>query len=180
MPDNNEKRVDWNSIRAEYIAGGIGQRKLAEKHGVPYRTLRDHSESEGWVKDRDNTRRMAVAKASQKTAESAASNAVTAQRIRAKLLARLEKEIDALPDEIGTNKRKAVIQYEYDGKRPKKTKDMSTEYKLRDLTAAWKDLTEGLIIAEAKEDVTDDGFLEALKGTAAEDWADDDEETGSL
>ena len=180
MPDKNEKRVDWNVIRAEYVAGGISQRKLAEKYGVSYPTLRKQADSKGWVKEREAATRKAVEKASQKTAESAASNAVTAQRIRAKLLARLEREIDALPDSIGTNKRKAVTEYEYDGKRPKKQKDIATEYKLRDLTAAWKDLTEGLVIAEAKEDVTDDGFLEALKGTAAEDWADDDEETGSL
>lgn len=180
MPDNNEKRVDWNVIRAEYVAGGISQRKLAEKYGVSYPTLRKQADSKGWVKEREAATRKAVEKASQDVAKSAASNAVTAQRIRAKLLARLEREIDALPDSIGTNKRKAVTEYEYDGKRPKKQKDIATEYKLRDLTAAWKDLTEGLVIAEAKEDITDDGFLEALKGTAAEDWADDDEETGSL
>lgn len=180
MPDNNEKRVDWNVIRAEYVAGGISQRKLAEKYGVSYPTLRKQADSKGWVKEREAATRKAVEKASQDVAKSAASNAVTAQRIRAKLLARLEREIDALPDSIGTNKRKAVTEYEYDGKRPKKQKDIATEYKLRDLTAAWKDLTEGLVIAEEKEDTTDDGFLEALKGTAAEDWADDDEETGSL
>lgn len=180
MPDNNEKRVDWNAIRAEYIAGGISQRKLAKKHGIPEGTLIDKAHTEQWAKLKQQANNKAITKAQQKTAESAASNAVVAQRIRAKLLARLEREIDALPDDIGTNKRKAITQYEYDGKRPKKTKDMSTEYKLRDLTAAWKDLTEGLIIAETKEDVADDGFLEALKGTAVEDWADDDEETGSL
>ena len=179
MPDN-EKRVDWTAIKAEYIAGGIGQRKLAQKYGVPYGTLRGRSESEGWVNEREQAQRIAIAKSAQKVAESAASNAVTAQRIRAKLLARLEREIDALPDEIGTNKRKAIIQYEYDGKRPKKQKDVATEYKLRDLTAAWKDLTEGLIITEKAEEVNDDGFLEALKGTAAADWADDDAEDSDV
>lgn len=176
MPDNNEKRVDWNVIRAEYVAGGISQRKLAEKYGVSYPTLRKQADSKGWVKEREAATRKAVEKASQDVAKSAASNAVTAQRIRAKLLARLEKEIDALPDSIGTNKRKAVTEYEYDGKRPKKTKDLATEYKLRDLTAAWKDLTEGLIITEQSEDATDDGFLKALGGTAAEDWSDGDGE----
>ena len=183
MPDNNEKRVDWNVIRAEYVAGGISQRKLAEKYGVSYPTLRKQADSKGWVKEREAATRKAVEKAAQRTAESAASNAVTAQRIRAKLLARLEKEIDALPDSIGTNKRQAVINYEYglNGKTLKAQKDLATEYKLRDLTAAWKDLTEGLIIAETTEETADDGFLEALSGTAAEDWAEDsDEETSGL
>lgn len=180
MPDNNEKRVDWNAIRAEYIAGGIGQRKLANKYGISEHTLISRARSESWAKDREKARNAAATKSLQKVAESAASNAVTAQRIRAKLLARLEKEIDALPDDIGTNKRKAVTTYEYDGKRPKKTKDLATEYKLRDLTAAWKDLTEGLMITETRDDVADDGFLEALKGTAAEDWAEEDEEAGDV
>jgi len=174
VPDN-EKRVDWNAIRAEYIAGGIGQRKLAKKHGIPEGTLIDKAHSEQWAKLRDQAQNKAITKSQQKTAESAASNAVIAQRIREKLLRRLEKEIDALPDSIGTNKRKAVTEYEYDGKRPKKTKDLATEYKLRDLTAAWKDLTEGLIVSEAQENNADDGFLKALSGTAAEDWADGEE-----
>ena len=174
MPDN-EKRVDWNAIRAEYIAGGIGQRKLAQKYGVSEHTLIGHARAESWAADRERARNEAATKALQKVAESAASNAVIAQRIREKLLRRLEKEIDALPDSIGTNKRKAVTEYEYDGKRPKKTKDLATEYKLRDLTAAWKDLTEGLIVAEKPEDAADDGFLEALSGTATEDWADGEE-----
>lgn len=177
------KRIDWTAIKAEYIAGGIGQRKLAQKYGVSYNTLRGHSESEGWVKDREAAQRKAIAKATQKTAESAASNAVIAQRIRAKLLARLEREIDALPDSIGTNKRQAVTNYEYglNGKTLKAHKDLATEYKLRDLTAAWKDLTDGLIMPEKTEDENNDGFLEALNGTAAEDWAEDgDEETSGL
>lgn len=172
--------VDWNAIRAEYIAGGIGQRKLANKYGISEHTLISRARSESWAAEREKVKNVAATKSLQKVAEAAASNAVTAQRIRAKLLARLEREIDALPQEIGTSKRKSITQYEYDGKRPKKTKDMATEYKLRDLTAAWKDLTEGLIIGEKPEDTADDGFLEALKGTAAEDWAEDDEEASDV
>ena len=176
MPDNNNKKPDWNAIRAEYIAGGIGQRKLAKKHGVSEHTLIGRARAEEWAADRERAKNEAATKSLQKVVESAASNAVIAQRIREKLLKRLEREIDALPDSIGTNKRKAVTEYEYDGKRPKKTKDLATEYKLRDLTAAWKDLTEGLIVAERSDDASDDGFLEALKGTAMEDWMEDGDE----
>ena len=43
------KHIDWTAIRAEYISGGIGQRKLAEKHGVKYTALRFHADSEGWT-----------------------------------------------------------------------------------------------------------------------------------
>ena len=172
-----EKRVDWNAVRAEYIAGGIGQRKLAKKHGIPEGTLIDKAHSEQWAKLREQANNKAITKSQQKVAESVASNAVIAQRIRAKLLARLEKEIDALPESIGSNRRESGSSYEYglNGKTLKSRRDLDREYKLRDLTAAWRDLTDGLIVPERPDGETSDGFLEALSQTAAEDWGGDDE-----
>lgn len=41
--------MDWKRIKKEYIKGGISQRKLAEKHGVPYGTLRKIAEKEKWT-----------------------------------------------------------------------------------------------------------------------------------
>ena len=127
------KNPNWNEIRAEYIAGGIGQRKLAEKHGVSYPTLRDKSIAEGWVKEREKA---------------------PAERIRQKLLRRLEAEIDALPSSIGSQSRQSVITRtsEPRNRNNTTTKDMSKEYKLRDLTAAWRDLTDGLIDESEKDD----------------------------
>ena len=29
-----KKRIDWAAIQAEYIGGNIGQKRLAEKHGI--------------------------------------------------------------------------------------------------------------------------------------------------
>lgn len=40
--------MDWNKIKAEYIAGGTSYRKLAEKHGVSFNTLKDIAVREGW------------------------------------------------------------------------------------------------------------------------------------
>ena len=42
--------ADWPKIKAEYIRGGIGTRKLAEKYGVSLTTLKKKCASEGWVK----------------------------------------------------------------------------------------------------------------------------------
>lgn len=170
----NAGQPNWVDIRSEYIAGTISQKKLAEKYGIPYPTLRDRAVSQGWTKAREDARKKSVEIAVRKTAKKAADNAVTAQRIREKLLKRLEKEIDALPETIGTGKRNAVIQYDYNGKKIQKQKDSAVEYKLKDLTAAWKDLTDGLDIDDETGE-TDDGFIEALKGTAAEDWMNADE-----
>ncbi len=41
--------VDWNTIKAEYIAGGIGYRKLAEKYGVSFSTLSQMAMREKWT-----------------------------------------------------------------------------------------------------------------------------------
>ena len=42
--------VDWNKIKAEYIAGGISYRELAKKHDVSFNTLKDIAVGEGWYK----------------------------------------------------------------------------------------------------------------------------------
>lgn len=143
----NKKRIDWNAVRAEYIAGGISQRKLAEKHGIPFSTLRDRAKENEWVKDREKARAESVTKAVQKTASIAAENAVVSERIRLKLLKRLEAEIDSLPASIGSQSRQSVITRSVEGRNRgnTQTRDVSKEYKLRDLTAAWKDLTDGLV-----------------------------------
>ncbi len=173
---SQRRPVDWDAIRTEYISTDIGQRKLAEKYGIPYSALRFQADHGKWVEARKKAKQIAVDKIAQKTAEAAATNAVTAQRIRAKLLARLEREIDALPTEIGSANRKSLTSYEYNvtgnSRRPKSVGEVSTEYRLRDLTAAWKDLTEGLMINEQEPGQEDDGFLAALSGSAAEDWTD--------
>ena len=75
---DSKERVDWNAIRAEYIAGGISQRKLAKKYGLTYAALRNKAEIEGWVSLRDDVQRKSNAEATQKTAEAAADNATIA------------------------------------------------------------------------------------------------------
>ncbi len=47
--------VDWKEIKAEYIAGGISYRKLAEKHGVSFSTLSQVAMREKWTDLRQQT-----------------------------------------------------------------------------------------------------------------------------
>lgn len=42
--------MDWKKIKAEYIAGGTSYRKLAEKHGVSFNTLKTRATEEQWYK----------------------------------------------------------------------------------------------------------------------------------
>ena len=133
---------DWNAIRNEYIAGGISQRELAEKYDISIATIARRAQSEKWTTDRKENERKHIENIIQKTADAAADNAVIAERIKAKLLKRLEKEIDGLPEKIGSDAKQAQVEHTYDGRRLTKTTERTLAYKLRDLTAAYKDLTE--------------------------------------
>lgn len=54
--------MDWKKIKAEYIAGGISYRKLAEKHNVPFHTLRKVAAKEKWHDLREQTSAKAATK----------------------------------------------------------------------------------------------------------------------
>lgn len=142
--------VDWNVLRAEYIGGGTSYRKLAKKYGVSVNTLSPIATAEGWPKLRQEAQDKATAKTIQKTADIAADNATIAARIRTKLLRKLEREIDALPDMIGSETRNSVTENEFsqDGRRIQKVKEAAKSFRLRDLAAAYKDLTADMIQTE--------------------------------
>ena len=46
---SKSKPINWIAVRAEYEAGGISLRQLADKLGVNKRTLERRSSKEGWV-----------------------------------------------------------------------------------------------------------------------------------
>jgi hypothetical protein len=144
-----KKRVDWNAVHAEYIGGGISQRKLAEKYGVTYPMLRSRADHQGWVTEREETKRRLIAEASRKTAAAASNNAEIAARIKSKLLRKLEKEIDALPDMVGSETRNSVVERS-GGKGKSIIKEAAKAYKLRDLAAAYKDLTADMMTTETE------------------------------
>lgn len=41
--------MDWNKIKAEYIAGGTSYRKLCAKYGCSFTTLTRTAQREGWI-----------------------------------------------------------------------------------------------------------------------------------
>ena len=90
--------VSWRKIKAEYIAGGISQRGLAEKYGIPFGTLQKRARIEKWNTKRKAAEAKAVEKVTQKTAEIVSDNAVLLERIKTKLLQKLDGMVDAYPD----------------------------------------------------------------------------------
>lgn len=134
-----DEMPDWEKIRAEYIAGGISIREIAQKYGINRGAVGRKAKAENWAEDRAKTASIVRQKTDDtivsRLSEAYAENADIAERIRMKLLVRLEREIDALPESIGTRLSR-------DGK----------ECKLRDLTGAYLDLTRDAPYAEKTGD----------------------------
>lgn len=127
------KAVSWRKIKAEYVAGGISQRTLAKKWGVPFGTLQKRARVERWTAKRKAADERAVEKVSQKTAEAVADNAVVLERIKGKLLARLETMVDGFP---GTTAAELKVRT-FDRKKATETK-----YSIRDIAAVYAALEE--------------------------------------
>ena len=128
--------------------------------------------AEKWNQLRREADSKAAIKAQQKTADIAANNATKSERIRAKLLNILEREVDALPDSIGTELYKNTSNMAYEGEkggRLTKRNDGGKKYKLTDLTRAYRDLVDDrqidVNIRTANHDALNEAF-EALKGDA--------------
>ena len=82
--------VDWDVIKAEYIAGGISYRELADKYGVPFSTLSQRAMREKWT----DLLKKAQDKADINLAESIGKR-------NAKKSAKIEDLADRLLDKIG-------------------------------------------------------------------------------
>lgn len=128
------RRADWNAIREEYVAGGVGQRALAEKHGVAYSAVRRRAVEEEWIRKRKER-----LNGGEDAGRAEAGKGDIELRLRKKLLMRLERVADAIPDG-------AVTEMKEQG-------DSATTklFKLRDLTAAYKDLAGDVGAGEARD-----------------------------
>ena len=121
--------MNWRKIKAEYIAGGISQRKLAEKYGVNRNLLMRVAQKEKWKDKRDKAEAKALERVEQKTAEEVADNAVTLQRIKAKLLNKVETMLDNFPETNAAEMRERIGNTDY-------------IYRLKDLAAVYASLEE--------------------------------------
>lgn len=90
--------MSWRKLKAEYIAGGISQRALAEKYSVPFGTLQKQARLKKWNDARKKAEAKAVEKVTQKTAETVADNALLLEKVKTGLLQRLAKMVEEYPD----------------------------------------------------------------------------------
>lgn len=122
---------------------------LAKRHGLSKSTVFKRSQKEDWDEQRERTANAARTLVIERTAEAAADNATLAADIKHRLLERL---------------RRIEAKYPLDATEVRSRNGNSTAiFRLRDLTAAYKDLTEDMPKAQAA-DVEDLSPLVELLG----------------
>ena len=132
--------MTWRKIKAEYIAGGISQRALAEKYGLPLCTVEKRARVEKWTEKRKAAEGKSIEKVTEKTAETIADNAVLLQNIKTKLLQKLSGMVDAYPD-AGAAEIK------------QRTKNTEIIYRMKDIAAVYAALEDKTI--KASVDIED-------------------------
>lgn len=143
---------DWEKIRNEYITENTSYRKLAEKYGVPFKTLSGRAKKEGWRAAREKLREKTITKLVDNQAKK------DAKRL-AKLIDATERTIDvatrALADEKQfnryiTERTEKYARPQHDGdSAPIEEKRWSEEHifkkidtrALKEMTGVLKDLT---------------------------------------
>ena len=141
---DTEKRVNWHNIRAEYI-GGASQHSLAEKYKVNRAAIERKCRLEHWSNDREAAKAKVQEKVIQRTADAAADNAAIAANIKRKGLLLIERLMDDFAENHTATEHRENQQGKTDIKR------------LRDLTAAYKDLTGDIVQGQ-----NDSALLQAL------------------
>jgi transposase len=86
--------VDWNKIKAEYIAGGTSYRKLAEKYNVSFTTLTRTAQREDWVGLRQQSENRVTTKILDVVSDKKADKALKIVEVADKLLTKIGEVID--------------------------------------------------------------------------------------
>lgn len=141
--------IDWTTIKTEYITGSISTRKLAEKYGIKYSTLRNRAARDGWCAARYTHKSNIVAKVEQKTTEAVSD--LQAERTLS-LLAAGEKASALLIQRITQMEESEKINV----------------YEIKAVTEAMKNIlfVYKALDENAEDEHEDDGLLEALEAIA--------------
>lgn len=186
--------VEWLKIRNDYVSGGGSYRKLAKKYGVSESSIYARGKAEEWVRLKKEVQSKTAAKTLQKIAESEskkeADRITRLLNLSDQLSDKIEQAISELDICLAKKKTKTkTIEYkDYDapGKPTREVIDEIEEvleYKstvdrlgLQQVATALKAVKDVVQISTdgTGDDNQGDGFMEALNGTAREDWDGDE------
>ena len=89
---------DWMVVKNEYITGRDSLQKLADKHKIPLRTIKDRSAREKWVEGRKNFRAETAQKAVRKTMKREVSRLVKLQEVAEDVAELIKEDIERLKE----------------------------------------------------------------------------------
>lgn len=89
--------IDWKKLKAEYIAGGTSYRKLAEKYGVSFNTLKTRAKEEQWYNLRQQKDHRTTTKIVESLSDKDAEKAVDIIDVANKLLGKISELMDTVP-----------------------------------------------------------------------------------
>lgn len=116
--------ANWQKLKAEYIAGDMSYRELAEKRGVPFNTLKTHAVEEQWYQLRQQKNQKATTKALEILSDKSADKMARVLDLTDKLLNKLEQAIEELDIQLYKDVVKTkVIEYNHDLRPDKPTKE---------------------------------------------------------
>ena len=145
-----EASVDWKKIKAEYIAGGTSYRKLAEKHGVPFGTLRKVAAKEQWTQLRTQARTKTDTKIVNSVSDKEAKKANKIIDVADKLLDKISAMLDK-PEPYNTQNIKNLTSALKD---LKEIKGYKTDVDLREQEARIANLERQAQATEESKDIT--------------------------
>ena len=90
--------MDWNAIKAEYIAGGTSYRKLAEKYGVSRTTLERTAKAEKWTELRRQTEGRVEANIVSQVTKTKTKNAIKLESVADKALEKIWELLEVAND----------------------------------------------------------------------------------
>jgi Mor family transcriptional regulator len=88
--------VDWNVIKAEYIAGGTSYRKLAKKYDVSLTTLQRIASKENWIGLRQQAEIKTETKIVEKVSSAKSKTNIKINEVADKLINKMNATIDKL------------------------------------------------------------------------------------
>lgn len=105
---------DWETIRAEYIAGDASYRDLAAKYGVSYKQITTHGQNEKWAEDRKKVRQKAANRAADIVARQKARSLANVMLAADKLADRIALNVDVLDNSRDTSDLAKALKYTID------------------------------------------------------------------
>ena len=153
--------MDWNKLKAEYIAGGISYRKLADKYGVSFNTLKTIAIKNKWSKLKQQADNKATTKIVNSIAQDKSKKNTKINDVADKLL----DKISSLLDDFEMLDTQGIKHLTSSLKDIKDIKGIKSDIDLREQEARIDKLRK-----DAMEEQTDTSVIVKFKGDI-EEWS---------